>query len=446
MRFGRGSFSGGVHPPERKSIVSGSPIEVVPTPKLVGVPLLQHLGAPCTATVKTRDQVELGQMVGSSEALVSAPVHASISGTVARLSVATLPNGRHVATVPIKAAEEQPLVGQDLYDDMFGGSWPTDGLDRISPETIGESVRNAGLVGMGGAAFPTFVKLSRNPERPVDTLLVNGSECEPYLTADDRLMIEAAPAVVTGALLAARCSGAKRIVIAIEDNKPQALAAMREAVSGTGIDVVAVKTKYPQGAEKQLAWVVLGRTVPGGGLPLDVRVVVINVGTAAAIARAVLRNKPLTHRVVTISGNGITTPKNLLAPIGIAYRNLIEFAGGLQPDAARIIAGGPMMGFTLSDFGTPVTKGTSGITVLTHDDLVQAQSTACVRCGNCVDVCPMGLVPTRIALASRHRAWDLARRYHIASCVECGSCAYECPAKIPLVQLIRTGKATLAAA
>jgi electron transport complex protein RnfC len=445
MRLGRASFSGGVHPAESKSLSAATAIEVVSTPKLVAIPLLQHLGAPCIPTVKSKEVVELGQTVGSSDAPVSAPVHASISGVVVKPSVATLPNGRHVATIPIKATEEQPLTNQALYDDMFGGSWPTDGLDEFSPGSIAEAIHNAGLVGMGGAAFPTWVKLSRNPDRPVDTLLVNGSECEPYLTADDRVMIEASAPIVSGALLAARCAGADRIIIAIEDNKPLALTAMREATEGTGVEVVAVKTKYPQGAEKQLAWSVLARTVPGGGLPLDVRVVVINVGTAAAVARAVIRGRPLTHRVITVSGQGITTPKNLLVPIGISYRDLIEFAGGLRPEAVRVIVGGPMMGFTLGELGTPITKGTSGITVLDRDDLSRAQATACIRCGHCVDVCPMGLVPTRIALASRHRVWDLARRYHITACVECGSCAYQCPAKIPLVQLIRMSKATLAA-
>jgi electron transport complex protein RnfC len=259
-------------------------------------------------------------------------------------------------------------------------------------------------------------------------------------------MIEAAPAVITGALLAARSAGAERIVVAIEDNKPQAAATIRQAADGTGIEVRTVPTKYPQGAEKQLVMAALGRTVPGGGLPLDIGVLVINVGTAAAVARAVVRGKPLTHRIVTVSGDGIASPKNLLVPIGVAYRDVLEAAGGLTADAARVIAGGPMMGFTLGEFGVPVTKGTSGITVLTHDNLRQAAETACVRCGRCVDVCPMDLVPTRIALAARYRLWDQVRRFHAGACMECGCCAYECPAQIPLVQLIRLGKTELAAA
>jgi electron transport complex protein RnfC len=445
MSRGKRSFEGGVHPPERKVLAESLPVEVLPTPKLISVPLLQHLGAPCDAVVKNREEVQIGQVIGRSDAAISAPVHSSVEGTVAKASVTTLPNGRHVASLPIKVASEQSLTGRELFEDQFGGDWPTAGIDDRTPESIVEAVREAGLVGMGGAAFPTWVKLTRNPQRPVDTLLVNGCECEPYLAADNRLMIEAAAPVVSGALLAGRAAGAERIVVAIEDNKPDALAILGEAAAGTGIEVISLPTKYPQGAEKQLVLAVLGRFVPQGGLPLDVGVVVVNVATAASIARAVLRGKPLTHRIVTVSGDGIRTPKNVLVPIGTAYRDVIEFAGGLRDDAARVIAGGPMMGFTLGEFGVPVTKGTSGITVLTHGNLRQAAQTACVRCGRCVDVCPMSLVPTRIALAARLSNWDLVERFHADACMECGCCAFECPAQIPLVHLIRIGKVHLAA-
>ena len=265
MSFAKGTFAGGIHPPERKSLAESLPIEVLPTPKLISVPLLQHIGAPCEALVKARDEVEIGQIIGRSEAPISAPVHASIQGVVARPSMATLPNGRHVASIPIKAAAQQSLEGRDLYEDYCGGEWPTSGFEEFTPESITETVRDAGLVGMGGAAFPTWVKLAPNPERPVDTLLVNGCECEPYLTADSRLMIEAAAPVISGSLLAAQSVGADRIVVAIEDNKPDAIAAMRSAADGTGIEIRPVPTKYPQGAEKQLVVAALARTVPGGG-------------------------------------------------------------------------------------------------------------------------------------------------------------------------------------
>jgi len=440
---GPGSFAGGVHPPGRKDIASDKPIEVLASPAQVTVALLQHTGAPCKAVVKPKQAVALGDPLGEPGGFISAPVHASIAGTVAMPSVTTLPNGRHVTTIPIKADEEQ-LTGEALWRDIYGGDWPTE-TDGYEPQGIVEAIRDAGIVGMGGAAFPTHVKLTRNDAKLIDTIVVNGCECEPYLTADDRLMIEAPAPVISGALLAARATGAETVIVAIEDNKPAAIESMRAAAAGRGVDVAVVRTKYPMGGERQTIQAVVGRTVPTGGLPLDVGVVVVNVATAAAIARAVTRSKPLTHRIVSVTGAGIAEAKNLLVPIGVAYGELISCCGGLQPDAARIIAGGPMMGFTLSAeaLDTPVTKGTSGIVVLGEQDLPRAPQTACVRCGRCVDVCPLNLVPTKMATASKNQDPELARRYHLWACCECGCCAYVCPARIPLVQLIRIGKANM---
>jgi electron transport complex protein RnfC len=445
--LGKGTFARGLHPPERKHFAADVPIEVLPTPAEVCIALLQHLGAPCQATVKPRTEVAVGDVVGEPTAFVSAPVHASIDGTTARQSVATLPNGRHVAVVPIKAAEEQPLAGRALFDDVLGGSWPWDGFKDRAPQEIVDAVRAAGIVGLGGAAFPAHVKLARNEKKPIGLLLINGCECEPYLTADNRLMIEAPRAIVAGALLARHAAGAEQAVVAIEDNKPEALKAVREAAEGSGVEVRKLKTKYPQGGEKQLIYAVTGREVPTGGLPLDVGVVVLNVGTTAALAGAVLRGKPLTHRVVTVSGAGIRQPKNLLVPIGASYGRLIEHCGGLTDDAVAVVAGGPMMGFAIDvtddaadSLKVPITKGTSGITVLTRRDVDWAKETACLRCGRCVQVCPMRLVPTRLALAARNDNVDELRRYHVAACMECGCCGYVCPARIPLVQLIRVGK------
>jgi len=296
------------------------------------------------------------------------------------------------------------------------------------------------LVGLGGAAFPTHVKLTRNAQKPIETLLINGCECEPYLTADYALMVRAAGAVVTGSLLGQRATGASEVVVCIEDNKPKAMEAIGRAAKGTGVRVQALKTKYPQGGERQLTVAVLGKEVPTGGLPLDIGAVVLNVGTAAALARAVVRGRPLTHRVVTVSGRGIREPRNVLAPIGASYRELVEFCGGMTEDAARVVAGGPMMGFTIGSLDVPVTKGTSGLTVLTREEVRRSEETACLRCGRCVDVCPLNLVATKIALAAKTENVEVAERYHISACVECGCCAYVCPASIPLVQLIRLGK------
>ncbi len=436
---GKGTFKHGVHPPERKQFSENAAIEIVPTPKEVILPLLQNVGAPSLPIVKAKDVVAFGDPICKGGGFVSAALHAPIAGKVMKTGVTTLPNGRHVQTIPIKADGEQ-LEGRALFEEIYGGEWSTEDIDKYDPQAIVDAISAAGIVGLGGAAFPTHVKVVRNDEKPVDTVLINGCECEPYLTPDFRVMLEAPRAVIVGALLTARAAGAENIIVGIEDNKPEAIESIRKAAAGTGIKVAVAKTKYPQGSEKQLIMAVLGREVPLGGLPLDVGIVVSNVGTAAAVARAVVHGRPLTHRIVSVTGGGIRTPKNLLVPVGIRYRELIEFCGGLKPEATRIVSGGPMMGFAFNYLDAPVTKGTSGITVLTTEEVQKAKETACIRCGRCVDACPMNLVPTKIALACRTKDYDLAERYHILACFECGSCAFTCPASIPLVQLVRTGK------
>ncbi len=439
---GKGTFARGIHPHDCKALSEDMPIEVIPTPKQVTIPLLQHIGAPCSSTVKIRQEVAVGELIGEAGGFVSAPVHSSVAGVAMKECSVTLPNGRHVKAIPITTGD-QPLAGDAIYEDIFGGEWPKGGLDKYSPKQISAAVRDAGIVGMGGAAFPTHVKLATNPDKPIDTILINGCECEPYLTADYRVMIEAPAPVITGAMLIAQAIGAEQIVIVVEDNKPAGIAKLREAAAGTNIKIAEVHTRYPMGGERQTIQAVLDREVPSGGLPLDVGVVVVNVGTATAVARAVLRGKPVTHRVMTVSGDGISQPKNLLVPIGISYGEVIDYCGGLKTNAARVVAGGPMMGFTLGELNVPVTKGTSGLTVLTGDDCRQPAETPCVRCGRCVDVCPLALVPTKLAMAARHMDWELAKKYYIATCCECGCCAYACPAGIALTQLIRMGKAQM---
>jgi len=438
---GKGSFPRGVHPPEGKLFSENAAVEIPPCPAKVAIPLLQHTGSPAESLVKIRQEVTLGEPIGKATGFISASVHATVTGKVGKQGVCTLPNGRHVDMIPITAEGEQ-LEGQRLWDDVFAGPWPTD-VGAYTHEQISKSVSDAGIVGLGGAAFPTYVKFARNDAKPIDTLLINGCECEPYLTADYRVMVQAPEPIITGALLAAKAAGAKNVIIAIEDNKPKAIDILAQAAGSTGVKIAKLHTKYPMGGEKQTILATLGRTVPTGGLPLDVGVVVINVGTAAAIARAVLRGKPLTHRVVTVSGAGIVEPKNLLVPIGISYGELVDYCGGLRQNAARLVAGGPMMGFTLGNLDTPVTKGTSGLTILTHADVACAEETNCVRCGRCVDVCPLNLVPTKLALAARHEDWELAKRHHLMACMECGCCAYGCPASLPLVQLMRVAKAKM---
>jgi electron transport complex protein RnfC len=441
---GSGTFPHGIHPPDRKNFSSDVPIEVIPSAKSVLLPLMQNVGAPCAPVVKARQMVVYGEMVADAQAFVSAPLHSPINGKVLKTGVTTLPNGRHVPAIPIEAEGEQ-ISARELWEDTYGGNWLNADLNNVDPAKIGAAIRAAGIVGQGGAAFPTHVKFAKNEKKPIEALLVNGCECEPYLTTDYRLMIEAPEAIIAGALLAARAVGADTVAIGVEDNKPKAIESLKAAASGTSVKVCVVHTKYPQGSEKQMIKALVGREVPVGGLPMDVGVAVTNVGTAAAVARAVLRGKPLTHRVVCVTGAGINQPKNLLVPIGIALGELIDFCGGLKPDAARLVAGGPMMGFAFADLEMPVTKGTSGITVLTDADVRKAEETACIRCGRCVDACPMKLVPTKLALACRHKDLELAERYHIMACFECGCCAYVCPANLPIVQLVRTGKALVMA-
>ena len=441
---GKGTFPHGVHPPERKAFSEEVAIEVMPPPTKVILPLLQNIGAPSKKVVKAKQSVQFNDLLAEAGGFVSSNLHSPISGKVLKDVTVTLPNGRHVPALSIKAEGDQ-ISGQALWDEILGGDWPTTNLEKYDSKTITDAVQKAGIVGLGGAAFPTHVKLVPKPKKPVDTLIINGCECEPYLTPDYRLMVESPDAIISGALLAARAAGAKNIYIGVENNKPKAVSVLKKAASGTGITIAVLKTKYPQGSEKQLILAITKREVPMGALPLDVGAVVSNVGSAACIARAVIRNKPLTHRVISVTGAGIKTPKNVLAPIGISYGELIDFCGGFKSDAARIISGGPMMGFAFADLSAPVTKGTSGVTVLTRGDVEEETETACVRCGRCVDACPMRLVPTRLALASRNMDLDLAERYNIMACFECGSCAYICPAHLPIVQLVRMGKASIMA-
>ncbi len=436
---GSGTFGKGVHPPGRKDFSADIEIEVMPSPDKVVLPLSQHIGAPCEPQVKAKQEVVFGEVIAKAKAFVSAPVHSPINGKVQKITNVTLPNGRRVAAIPIKAEGDQ-LEGQALMDGILGGVWPKDCGEKYEPAVISEAINNAGIVGLGGAAFPTHVKIMPNDEKKIDALLINGCECEPYLTPDYRMMLEVPDAIVCGALLAGHAVGAKEIVVGIEDNKPRAVESMQKAAEGTGIKIARLKTKYPQGSEKHMIKAVMNREVPPGSLPIDVATAVSNVGTVAAIAGAVLRNKPLTHRVICVTGAGITNPKNLLAPIGISYGEMIEYCGGLTKDAVRIISGGPMMGFAFSDLDAPVTKGTSGVTILTKDDVKKAEETACVRCGRCVDVCPLDLVPSKLAVGSRYKNLDVVERYNIMTCLECGCCAYTCPASLPLVQLIRLGK------
>jgi electron transport complex protein RnfC len=436
---GKGSFRHGIHPPENKTLSGSSQIEIIRETETVTLPLVQHVGAPANQIVEPKQEVKFGQMVAAGEAFISASIHSPVSGVVKNNRNVTMVNGRRLTAIVIKSEGGQVNPGL-LWAEMTSDRWPVDKIASYDPHQISKIIRDSGVVGLGGAAFPAHVKIAPSDKRKIDTLLINGCECEPYLTSDYRLMIEAPHAIIAGALLAAHAISAGQTIICIEDNKPEAIAKLRQVCQGTSIKVAVLKTKYPQGGEKQLIKSVLGLEVPLGALPGDIGVNVSNTGTMAATAMAVIKGRPLTHRVLSVTGRGINVPKNLFIPIGISIGEIIKYCGGLRQEACRIVAGGPMMGFAFSDLTTPVIKGNTGIIVLSKEEISEAKETSCIRCGRCVDACPMNLVPTRLAMASRYNNADIALKYHINACFECGCCAYVCPAKINLVQLIRSGK------
>lgn len=439
---GRYSFPGGVHPPEKKALTCEGPLQAGPAVTEVAVMLSQHLGAVCQPLVRKGEAVQGGQKIGDCDAFVSAPVHSPINGKVKEIALRSHPVlGRSLAVV-IDALPHHPTKRSYFtLDDEFDAG-------RYSGSQICEAVREAGLVGMGGAGFPTRVKIEPNPRLPKHTLIINGSECEPYITADYRIMLEWPRQIVAGVRLAKKASGCNRAMIAIEDNKPKALEAMNDAVKqyayGDAIQVLALKTKYPQGGERQLIRAILNRHVPTGGIPPMIGVVVLNVATVAAIAEAVIGQFPLTHRVVTVTGEAIARPGNYYVPIGTSIEDLLEFCEGVTERCAKVVLGGPMMGIAISDLKTPVMKTTNAVTFLTKEQIGRAKfarrQTPCIRCGRCLQVCPENLNPTKIAHAVKHNLLDAAERYYMSACIECGCCSYVCPANIEITGYIKTGK------
>ena len=446
---GKATFPGGVHPPEGKQISEDCAIQQVPTPKQVAVLLSQHLGAPCLPLVAKRDTVQAGQMIGKSESFVSAPIHSPVSGTVKDIALQSHPVvGRTLAVLIETAAEGNApqTPGFDKFDAAFS-------TEPFSTAQICGAVNDGGLVGMGGAGFPTRVKIEPNPAMPKEILVINGCECEPFITCDYRLMLEGTWQVLAGMRLAAKASGVEMIRIGIEDNKPRAIAAMTEAaatVKDIDIQIVPVKTKYPQGGERQLIRSVLAKTVPTGQIPPTIGVCVLNIATCAAIADAVVFNSPLTHRVTTVTGRAIARPGNYYVPVGMTVADLLDHCGGVTAQAAKVVMGGPMMGFAVADLTTPLTKTSGAITVLTQEDVTKAkyekQQTPCIRCGRCLTACPEHLNPTRIAHAVKYNRMDIAQQYYMSACIECGCCSYVCPANIELTGHIKTGKILVARA
>lgn len=418
-------FRGGIHPHDGKELARDAAIETMPAPPLVALPLSQHIGAPCTPTVKVGEMVKRGQRIATSQAFLHADIHASVSGKVKRIE-----NG-------------MIYLENDGLDAWAEGLPFTRDWQAMTPEDLLSAIEAAGIVGMGGATFPTQVKLK--PKKPVDVLILNGAECEPYLTADDRLMREEPERVVTGARILAKILGTKRSVIALEENKPEAAEALRRA-AGQDLEVLLLRTRYPQGAEKMLIYAVTGREVPLGGLPMDAGAVVQNVGTAAAVADACCHGLPLTERITTVSGDAIRTPKNLRVRLGTSYRDAIDFCGGFSEQPDKVLAGGPMMGRAQESLDVPITKGSSGILALTRRSTAHGPELHCIRCGRCVAACPMGLVPSMLSILGERQDVEKARdSYGVMNCIECGCCTYVCPAKRNIVQYIRVTKGAVKA-
>ncbi len=435
MSSPKATFLDGIHIPPNKSLTEGQAIIKCPAPDFVYLPLSMHIGAPAQPIVKLGDKVKMGQVIATAGGFVSSNIHASISGMVTGFQKRYLPNGMMSNCIVIK---------NDGLDTLSEDIKPRE-ESEITPDLIRKQLQEKGVVGMGGATFPTHVKYAPPKDCPaIDTIILNGIECEPYVTSDHRVLLEYPLEIIQGLKYFMLASGAKKGVIAIEDNQPDAIALLTNLVEKEpGIEVLVCAEKYPQGSEKQLVYASTGRTIPDRGLPAAVDVVVDNVATAVATSRAIKENMPLIERVVTISGNAVNKPGNYLVRLGTLYSHVVEKAAdGYNGDLARIISGGPMMGFAVNSLDFPIIKGSGAVLLFNHESgfaHVPREET-CVRCGHCVDVCPMFLEPTVIVQDVKKRNWDDAASASIHACIECGSCAFQCPAHIPLVQYIRMGK------
>jgi electron transport complex protein RnfC len=420
-------YYGGVHPSERKEFSEHLALKRFPDPKTVVIPLSQHAGAPANPTVQVGDNVLVGQKIGEAAAFISSPVHSSVSGKVVAIEDRPHPTRGQCLSVVIES---------DGKNTLHESVKPNKSLDSLTPDEIVEIVREAGIVGMGGAGFPTAVKLK--PPKPIDTILLNGCECEPLLTADHRVLLEYADDVIFGLQAIMKTVDAPKGLIVIEDNKQDAIALLKEKCEGVdGIEVVEVKTKYPQGAEKMLIKRVMGKQVPSGGLPADVGAVVANISTTKAIADVIKTGMPLIERVVTVTGERIKNPGNFIVKIGTSVQELLDYCGGIVGEDVMIKAGGPMMGFELKDMAAPIIKGSNGIIAIDTDE---TKEQPCIKCGRCVDVCPMELSPLYFSKYADEENWQGMKDKNVMDCVECRCCEYICSSKIPLVTKIKAGK------
>jgi electron transport complex protein RnfC len=431
---------GGVHPEENK-LSAGSPIREAQLPKQAVFSMFQHIGAPANPVVKKGDVVKVGTLLGEAGGFVSAPIYSSVSGKVNKVDVVLDASGLRRMAVVVDVEGDEWEEGIDRSTDLVKLADRPD----LDSKTIVDKIKAAGIVGMGGATFPTHVKLCPPPGKVAECVIVNAVECEPYLTADHRLMLEHPDEILVGLQLVMKAVNVNKGYIGIERNKPDAIALMTEkAKQYPEIEVVPLKVKYPQGGEKQLIDAVIGRQVPAPpALPIDTGAIVQNVGTIFAIYQAVMKNKPLIDRIITVTGKSLSKPSNLLARLGTPFSQLIDECGGLPEDTGKIIGGGPMMGKALLSIDVPMTKGSSGLLIMKEDEAKRAEAEPCIRCAKCVGACPMGLEPYLLSKVSELRDWDAAEQDDITSCIECGSCQFTCPSHRPLLDYIRLGKSTV---
>ena len=431
LDFGSG-FRHGVHPPDLKDLTSGEAIRRMPFPDRIVLPLQQHAGAPARLLVGRGDRVQRGDRVGEAQGFISSPIHASAAGTVRDVRRWPHPDGTMKEAVVIDVDPHSPQVPRPRIVPEWEG---------LEAGEVAGAVRDAGVVGLGGAAFPAHVKLSPPEGAEIDTVVANGAECEPYLTGDHRTMVEHPERVHFGLRVMMHALGVERAVIGVEENKPDAIAELRRtAPDDLDITVASLRAKYPQGAEKMMIKSILGREVPSGGLPLDVGVVVQNVGSISTIAQVFETGYPLVERTVTVTGPGIRRPSNLTVPVGTLLADVLEFCGGMTEDAERVVFGGPMMGNAQPDLNTPLLKGTTGVVVLTEAAAAGGRQYPCIRCGRCLEACPVFLDPADLGQLARAGRWEEMTDLDLNDCMLCGSCAYVCPSNIPLTQLIATGK------
>jgi Na+-translocating ferredoxin:NAD+ oxidoreductase subunit C len=425
---------GGIHPAENK-LSANSPVEILPIPEVVSIPVSQHIGAPSEPLVKKGDVVKVGQIIAKQSGFVSSNIHSPVSGTVDKVDDIIDASGYRRKAIIIKTDGDEWLESIDRSTTLVKEI-------KQSPEEIVKLIGEAGIVGLGGATFPAHIKLMPPPGKKCDILIINGVECEPYLTSDHRLMLEKGDEIMVGITILMHALKVNKAIIGIENNKPDAIKHLENlAKNYQGITVEPLKVQYPQGGEKQLIDACINRQVPSGKLPIEVGAVVQNVGTSFAVYEAVQKNKPLFERVVTVTGLSVTKPSNFMVRIGTPIAKLVEAAGGLPQDTGKVIGGGPMMGKALTSLDIPVTKGSSGILIIPNEIATRKPTQSCIRCAKCVSVCPMGLSPYLLMTLSQKAIWDRTEEEKVMDCIECGSCSYTCPSTRPLLDYIRLGKA-----